>query len=33
MTEELMRLASGLSLDSLRGQAWTADEPGRTAGP
>jgi CheY-like chemotaxis protein len=32
MAEELLRLAGGLSLDALRGQAGTAAEPGRTAG-
>ncbi len=31
--EVLMRLASGLSLDALRGQAETASKPARTAGP
>jgi hypothetical protein len=33
MTEELMRLASGLSLDALRSQAETATDSVRTAGP
>jgi hypothetical protein len=33
MAEELIRLAGGLSLDALRGQAETATEPVRTAGP
>jgi PAS domain S-box-containing protein len=33
MAGELMRLASGLSLEALRRQAETASEPARTAGP
>jgi PAS domain S-box-containing protein len=33
MAEELMGLVVGLSLDALRGQAGTAAEPGRIAGP
>ena len=33
MAEELMRLAGGLSLETLRNQAEVADHPNRTAGP
>src|SRR5438270_13915851 len=33
MADELTRLVGGLSLDALRGQAETATEPVRTAGP
>jgi hypothetical protein len=33
MAGELLRRASGLSLETLRAQAGRAAEPGRTAGP
>jgi hypothetical protein len=33
MGQQLLRLASGLSVETLRGQAGAGDDPNRTEGP